>query len=183
MQDTLSLFLSHGTQSRFGKKEFLIRQGERSDKVYFLKKGVIRHYVITPDGHEKTIRLSQENDFFYSSIVSYYNNDPSYIYCQCLTACELLSWDKDQLDALFAQNPALAEFRNQQHILFILEKHRKEIALLTMNAEERFREFCRERMKLFNRIPHHIIASFLDITPETLSRLRRKNLDLDQCQE
>lgn len=180
MQDTLSQLLNHGTLRRFEKKEFLIRQGERSDKVYFVKKGVIRHFVITPDGHEKTIRLTQENDFFYSSIVSYYTNDPSYIYCQCLTTCELLYWEKSRLDALFAENPDLAEFRNQTHLRFILEKHRKEIAMLTLNAEERFREFCREQMKLFNRIPHHIIASFLDITPETLSRLRSKNLDLDQ---
>lgn len=180
MQDIRSLFLSQGTPGRFGKKDFLIRQGEHADKVYFIKKGVVRHYLNTSDGHEKTIRLSQENDFFYSSIVSYYTNEPSYIYCQCLTACELLWWEKSQLEELFGQNEALAEFRNQQHLRFILEKHRKEIGLLTMNAEERFREFCRERMKLFNRIPHHIIASFLDITPETLSRLRSKNLDLDQ---
>ena len=180
MQEELALLLSYGVPVQFGKKDFLIRQGERSVKVYFLKKGVIRHFVVTPDGREKTIRLSRENDLFYSSIVSYYNNEPSYIYCQCLTDCELLSWDRNELEDLFARHRQLADLRNQQHIQFILEKHRKEITLLTKNAAERFREFCRENLELFNRIPHHIIASYLDITPETLSRLRRKNLDPDQ---
>ena len=141
---------------------------------------MVRHYVITPEGQEKTIRLSRENDFFYGSIVSYYNDEPSYIYCQCLTPCEFLYWEKHPVEALFEQYPALAAFRNQQHLNFILEKHRKEISLLTKNAWQRYQEFCRDHLDLFNRIPHHIIASYLDITPETLSRLRRKNLDLDQ---
>ena len=180
MKEAIALLISHAVPRQFEKKEFLIQQGERSERVYLIKNGVVRHYVITPEGLEKTIRLSKENDFFYSSIVSYFNNEPSYIYCQCLTACELLCWERQELEALFTEYPALAAFNNQQHIRFILEKHRKEIALLTKNAEDRLREFCQDRMELFNRIPHHIIASFLDVTPETLSRLRRKILDLDQ---
>ncbi len=181
MQVDFALLLSHGSPVGHKKKEYLIRSGDRSDKVYFVKKGVVRHYVITADGYEKTIRLSLENDLFYGSMVSYFNNEPSYIYCQCLTACEFLFWEKQQLETLFDQHESLAVFRNQQHINFILEKHRKEISLLTKSAEERLREFCSENMALFNRIPHHIIASYLDVTPETLSRLKRKILDLDQC--
>ena len=172
MQDLLALFLNKGTLAECNKKQFLIKQGAICDKVYYVQQGVTRHFVVTPEGHEKTIRISKENDFFYSSIVSYYRNEPSYIYCQCLTDCRLIYWERSRLEALFGEYPDLGEFSNQQHIEFILEKHKKEISLLTRNASERFNEFCLENGKLFNRIPHHIIASYLDVTPETLSRLR-----------
>lgn len=172
MQNALNILLSKGTLKHYKKREHLITQGETSDKVFFIKKGVTRHYVITPEGNEKTIRISKENDFFYSSIVSYYTQEPSYIYCQCLTDCDLFFWNSDTFEPLFLHNTQLAEFKNKQLINFILEKHKKEVSLLIKNAEERFIEFCDESIELFNRIPHHIIASYIDITPETLSRLR-----------
>lgn len=174
MQAELSLLLSKGIPESCKKKEFLIRKGETSDKVYFIREGVTRHFLSTAEGDEKTIRLSTEGDFFYSSIVSFFRAEPSYIYCQCLTYCEFLFWRKNDLERLFASDEKLAEFRNQQHVNFILQKHKKEIALLTKNAEERYSQFCEEKRSLFNRIPHHIIASYLDITPETLSRLRSR---------
>ncbi|WP_242132186.1 Crp/Fnr family transcriptional regulator [Aestuariivivens marinum] len=172
MLEELDLLLSQGNTIRYKKRDFIIRQGETSNKVFFVKKGVTRHYVITPEGKEKTIRISKENDFFYSSIVSYFKNMPSYIYCQCLTNCDLIYWESLKLEALFKTNSKLADFRNTQFVKFILEKHNKEIALLTKSAAERFEEFCKNNLELFNRIPHHIIASYIDITPETLSRLR-----------
>jgi len=172
MQNILALFLSKGTLVDCRRKQFLIEQGAVCDKVYYVQEGVTRHFVITQEGQEKTIRISKENDFFYTSIVSYYRNEPSYIYCQCLTDCRLIFWERNQLEGLFTEYPDLGEFRNQQHINFILEKHKKEISLLTRNATERFNDFCLDNGALFNRIPHHIIASYLDVTPETLSRLR-----------
>jgi len=174
MEEILAFLLSKGTQLRHTKKEFLIRQGERSDKVCFVKNGVVRHYLLTAQGGEKTIRLSRENDFFYTSIVSYFGDEPSYIFCQCLTDCELIHWERSKLNDLFRAYPELERFKNQRLINFILEKHKKEVSLLTKNAEERFKDFCTTRLELFNRIPHHVIASYLDITPETLSRLRSR---------
>jgi CRP-like cAMP-binding protein len=174
MKEALDLLLSKGTFKEYKKKDFLIVEGQVSKKVYFLKHGVVRHYVITHDGNEKTIRLSKENAFFYSSIVSYFTNEQSYIFCQCLTKAELIYWDFDKIEQLFVDYPKLGDFRNKQLMNFILEKHRKEIALLTQSAEKRYIGFFNANMELFNRIPHHIIASYLDIAPETLSRLRAK---------
>ena len=174
MQEELNLLLSEGSLKHYNRKDHLIKEGGVSDKVFYIKNGVTRHYVITPEGNEKTIRISKENDFFYSSIVSYFKQDPSYIYCQCLTDCDLFFWKSSQIESLFVHNTNLGSFKNQLLINFILEKHKKEISLLTKNAEDRYIEFCNDSLQLFNRIPHHIIASYLDITPETLSRLRSK---------
>ena len=135
MAESLQLLLSNGSKQHYPKKHYLIEAGQISKKVFFVKQGVIRHYVITQEGHEKTIRLSKENDFFYSSIVSYFTHEPSYIYCQCLTESELLYWHSDEIEQLFAHNPELGKIRNQQLMNFILEKHKKEISLLTQSAK------------------------------------------------
>jgi len=174
MQEALDLLLSKGTVKHFKKKDYLIEEGQVSKKVFFVKQGVVRHYLVTHEGNEKTIRLSKENDFFYSSIVSYFTNEPSYIFCQCLTKAELFYWNSDEIEQLFVDEPKLGDLRNKLLMNFILEKHKKEIALLTQSAEARYKEFFDANMGLFNRIPHHIIASYLDIAPETLSRLRAK---------
>ena len=174
MQEELNLLFSEGTLKHYKRKDYIIKQGQFSNKVFFVKNGVTRHFVITPEGSEKTIRISKENDFFYSSIVSYFKQDPSYIYCQCLTDCDLIFWESSRIESLFRNNPILDRYKSQLLINFIVEKHKKEVSLLTKNAENRYIEFCNDNLQLFNRIPHHIIASYIDITPETLSRLRKK---------
>lgn len=164
--------LQLGSKISYKKKDYILRQGQFSNKVYFVLNGFVRHFVIDKDGNEKTIRLTTENDFFYSSNVSFYLEEPSYINCQVLENTELIYWTSKQLNELRNSNSGFLEFENKQLINFIIEKHKKEISRLTKTAKDRFVEFNKERESYFNRIPHHIIASYLDMTPETLSRLR-----------
>ena len=174
MDEIINLLFSFGKQVTFPKNEFILKAGSISNKVYYIKEGVVRHFVIDRQGNEKTIRLSKEQNFFYSSIVSFFKQEPSYIYCQALTDAALMYWDNVTMQRLFQENPGLMEFRNQQLINFIIQKHDKEISLLTKDASTRFEEFNQKHAELYNRIPHHIIASFLGISPETLSRLRTR---------
>lgn len=134
----------------------------------------MRHYVLDENGNEKTIRLSKEDDFFYSSVVSYFKNEPSYIICEALTDVDLLVWKKNVIDGLAETDKQIEKFRYQKLTDFIVEKHNKELSLISHSAERRFKDFLEENETLFNRIPHYIIASYLNITPEMLSRLRKK---------
>ena len=168
IEDLLQL----GSKISYKKKGYILRQGQLSKNVYFVINGFVRHFVIDKDGNEKTIRLTTENGFFYSSNVSFYLGEPSYINCQVLEKADLIYWTSEQLNRLRDSNSSFLEFENKQLINFIIEKHKKEISRLTKTAKDRFVEFNKERESYFNRIPHHIIASYLDMTPETLSRLR-----------
>lgn len=168
----LDEFLKTGKPVSFNKGDYILRQGEVSNKAYFVIKGFVRHFVINPDGNEKTIRLTPENAFFYSSNISYYLGEQSYINCQAIEPCECLYWEKQELDKLKEVNLEFIKFESEKLIEFIIEKHLKEISRLTKTARERLEEFNEKNISWFNRIPHHIIASYLDMTPETLSRLR-----------
>jgi len=172
MQDPLQLMISTGKSRSFSKYEFLINSGEVSKNIYYIKEGVIRHFVNDSEGNEKTIRISKENDFFYSSIVSYFREEPTYINCQAMTNTYVIFWEKEQIEALMESNEMLRSYQYKQLVNFIIEKHNKELSLLTKTSIERLMEFNESNISLFNRIPHHVIASYLNMTPETLSRLR-----------
>ena len=174
MNFSLENFLKTGHRIDYKKNEFLLSQGEISQRAYYVIEGVVRHYVVDFFGNEKTIRITQENNFFYSSNVSFWKKNPSYINCQALLNTKLLYWTKDELDSLSKTHPDFVTFENEQLKNFIIEKHKKEISIISKNAENRLIEFNEKNISLFNRIPHHIIASYLDMTPETLSRLRAK---------
>ncbi|WP_455169421.1 Crp/Fnr family transcriptional regulator [Aegicerativicinus sediminis] len=174
MAFSIEFFFQSGCPIEYSKNEYILRQGEISDKVFFVQEGVVRHFVIDLDGNEKTIRISKENDFFYSSNISYWTGESSYINCQVLLPSKLLFWTKETLENLSKTHPGFIAFECGKLKSFAIEKHKKEISRLTKNATDRLKEFNSTHISLFNRIPHHIIASYLDMTPETLSRERAK---------
>lgn len=174
MNNIFKILINNGKEISLKKRTFILEAGQISTKVYFIKKGVVRHYIIDSNGNKKTIKISKENDFFYCSIISFFTDEATYIYCQTLTEVELVFWDREKLDILSRKYPEINTFRNQKLIDFIVQKHKKELSLLANGARERIEEFNVDHKELFNRIPHHIIASYLNISPETLSRLRKK---------
>ena len=174
MKFPLDKFLELGHPIDYEKNAHILNQGHVSRRVFFVIEGVVRHYVLDFSGVERTIRISKENDFFYTSNVSFWTGEPSYINCQALSECKLIYWTKQELEHLSVTQPAFIEFESTKLKDFIIEKHNKEISRITKNTEDRLLEFNETNINLFNRIPHHIIASYLDMTPENLSRVRGK---------
>ncbi|HOY14918.1 MAG TPA: cyclic nucleotide-binding protein, partial [Saprospiraceae bacterium] len=95
---------------------------------------------------------------------------------QALSDCELYSIDRNDLNRLgdFIPNWAALEKTFISKCFLMLED--RVFSFLSMTAEERYQQFLVKRMHLFNEVPHQYIASMLGMTPETLSRLRNKNL-------
>ncbi|MFI0430850.1 Crp/Fnr family transcriptional regulator [Mariniflexile sp. HMF6888] len=174
MAFSLENFLELGREVEYSKNDYILKQGDTSNRAFYVIEGIVRHFVTDIHGCEKTIRISKENDFFYSSNISFWTGEPSYINCQVLLNTKLLYWTKRQLDDLSISQPEFIAFESYKLKNFIIEKHKKEISSLTKNATQRLQEFNKKNIHLFNRIPHHIIASYLDMTPETLSRVRAK---------
>ena len=125
MAKLLEVLIAQGEEVNFSANHFILRSGNVSDEVYFLKEGVVRHFVVDRFEKEKTIRISTENSFFYTSIISYYTGEPTYINCETLTECKLVKWHKNHLEKLFAESRELNLFRYQQLTKFIIEKHSK----------------------------------------------------------
>ncbi|AUD01232.1 Crp/Fnr family transcriptional regulator [Spirosoma pollinicola] len=157
------------------RKHWLLQPGQRSDRIYFIEKGVVRGYYIKMggqgDGKEVTSWFMRENDFIIS-IVSFYSRQPAQEYIELLEDCILWSITYDQLQQLYRDFPefnAIGRLLTEKY--YVLSEGRTQ-NLRMQAAPERYQQLVTDFPAIFQRVPLKYIASHLGISPETLSRLR-----------
>jgi CRP-like cAMP-binding protein len=150
----------------------LVEEGKIARELYFILEGLVRLYY-TKDGEEITGFLFKEQ-LFASSYDSFLRQVPSIQTLETIEPCNLLVISKERLDNLYQELPKMQvlgrkvaeqRFINAQLLLssFILD-----------SPEERYRKFEESHKDLLLRVPQHMIASFLGITPVSLSRIRKR---------
>lgn len=149
------------------KGEFVLEQGRVSQAGYFVNKGSFRHYRDLDGFTELTINLFIENDWVLDH-TSFTSQNPSLNNIQAHEDCELLELSMQSMHELIAMTPSF--FRLGK----ILEVPRNEEKLQLKTPEERYIDLMNEKPELIQRFPLKHIASYLAMTPETLSRVRAK---------
>lgn len=166
------LFENAFTFRQIPKKFKLVSKGEISSELYFINKGLIRLYY-TKSTEEITGFIFKEN-LFASSYDSFLRRAPGIQTLESLEECDLLVITYDKLEELYQTLPkvnilirkiAEQRFINTQQVLssFLLE-----------SPEERYKRFEQQHKDLLQRVPQNIIASYLGITPVSLSRIRKR---------
>lgn len=155
------------------KNELLYRAGEIVRQVYFVEKGCLRQYYINNNGEERTIYFKTENGWC-SELVSFLDNKPTELCVQALEDCTLQAINqKNWVYAITQfQTFTLGFIRAQQDTNYMLKKRLAETTVET--PEEKNLRFVQEEPELLQRIPLYQIAAYLAMTPETLSRIRKK---------
>jgi CRP-like cAMP-binding protein len=154
------------------RRFILVKTGDIADEVYFVNKGVLRLYY-EKDGEEITAFVYSEN-LFASSYESFLSQTKSNQCIDALEDCDLLVLSYQGMQKLYKEVPrfniitriiAEQRFINAQRILssFILD-----------SPEERYLKFTEQFPSLIQRVPQHIIASYLGVTPVSLSRIRKR---------
>ncbi|MCU0433022.1 MAG: Crp/Fnr family transcriptional regulator [Bacteroidia bacterium] len=156
------------------KGDYYLKAGHRSDRLGFVQSGILREF-LDADNKEITKWISTKG-YFAVDLHSFLFEQPARWHIQALTDCEL--WVISGHDYKRIQQ-VIPEWQRLE-TLFIgkcfaaLED--RIVSHLALSAEERFQLLHSQRPELFNLVPLHYIASMLGITPETLSRLRRKQV-------
>ncbi|ASW73656.1 Crp/Fnr family transcriptional regulator [Chryseobacterium piperi] len=172
----------HYEVKKIPKNQFLLQYGEICRYVFFVEKGLMRMYSIDKNGKEHIIQFAPEN-WLISDRTSIYFNEQSVYYIEAVEDSEILFLHPDFFNKLVAQFPDSAERRD-----ILLQKHVRSLqdrinSLLGETAEERYLKFIKMYPDLLLRVPQWMIASYLGITPESLSRVRkelaRKNFVVD----
>jgi len=159
------------SKKEYKKGEYLIEQGKRADKVFFIEKGLVRMYFINESGNEiNTYFASDEN--FITSFSSFINQHSSVEFIKAEKETSVYSLNYLDFET---NNDFMVKFRTlfvEQNLVCV--KNRLDL-LQTSNAKEKYEHFIRNTNKeIINGIPLYHIASYLGITAESLSRIRKK---------
>jgi len=153
-----------------GKREVLLRVGEQEEYLNLVMKGVVRKYF--NKGREEVItQLAKEGDLV-SSSVSFFSCQPSQYAIEALEPTVLLSLSRQKLEELYELNPELERLGRLLITDLYLTKEKWEQDHIRFDIRERFVNFVHNNAELIQRVPQKYIASYLNIKPETFSRLK-----------
>lgn len=156
----------------YNKNEIIFTEGNVSDEIYFVTKGCVRLFY-SVDGTDKTAFFYTEGQFICAG-ESYTFNIPASENYQAVEQTELFVFTKSKIDVLLKEIPKfeiIARIATENELITC----QKVIAsFVTKSAEERYIDLLNTQGELFHRVPQQFIASFLGVSPETLSRIKTR---------
>ncbi len=169
----VDIFQSYLKPKKLEKREFLLKAGQFCKSRYFITKGCVRLFYIDNKGNEQIIHFGIDNWWIadYESII---NNKPSKLYIQAIENTEILELPQVSFDEL-CQNVAQTErlFRKIMEKTYIATQKRIEY-IYSLKGEEQFRLFISANPEFAQRVPQYMIASYLGMSPEFVSKIRSK---------
>jgi CRP/FNR family transcriptional regulator, anaerobic regulatory protein len=167
------LLISILKEKSFKKGEIVLEAGEVCNEAYFITKGLMRSFHQIPDGNQKTYIISCEHNLF-TEHCSFMTQKPSLDSMEALEDTDVLYFTYDDLMEVYKKSHELESVgRKISDYNFALAKNRLR-SLMNDDAPKRYLKFLKTYQNLLSRIPQHIVASYLGITPQSLSRLKRE---------
>lgn len=172
--DELSKIEEVAIPKKIRKHQYLLQEGDISYYIGFVVKGCFRLYSVGKNGEEYIMRFAIENwwisdfDSFQSGLPSKYNID-------ALEDGELLMIKKEKWDALIETIPNFKKLINKLTAKNYEVHQNRILSNISQTAMEKYENFIRSYPAIYDRIPLHMIASFLGLSRETLSRVRQQN--------
>lgn len=154
--------------------EFLVRAGQTATTFGLVLQGLLRKFYTTPKGKELTRGFALAGDLVgaYASLLT---ASPSLLSIQAMEDCRLLTLDFSVMSQLYQRHVAWNTLGRRVAEELFLEREDREFTLLTLSAAERYQRLRRARPDILERVPQYEIASYLGITPVSLSRIRARS--------
>ena len=172
-EEQLALLRTLFQEKTLQKGSFLWRSGEVAQYGAFVAQGCLRSYLIDAKGKEHILQFAPE-DWWLSDTESLINNLPSAYFADAIEDSVVLLADLAAFQQLDSHLPAFAQLYRQGLQKRTEANNRRIAAALSSTAEERYLDFITTYRTIAQRVPQHMLASYLGVTPETLSRVRRK---------
>lgn len=171
-EDNLLRLVPLLTREVINKNGFLLREGDNCRYEFFVESGLLRSYTIDQEGKHHIIRFSSENSFI-SDRSDVYLNEPSMSFIEAIEDSYVIKLD-------YKYNQFIKDISaNREYNEIILNRYIKKLegrvnGLLAAKAKDRYLQFISNYSKISLRVPQWMIASYLGITRETLSRVRKE---------
>lgn len=165
------VLMSSVKKNTFEAKSILQREGKVSDKIFIVEEGIVRSYYVK-DGKEITYAIATKNDFI-GSMSSFFMQSPSNKIVETVVDSVLWEIDYKMLQELFEMNPELGRVGRLFANYGIAEMEKRFDSMIFYTAKERYEILLKIRPDVIQKVPLGIIASYLGVTQETLSRIRK----------
>jgi CRP-like cAMP-binding protein len=159
--------------SKLRKRQYLLQEGNQSRFFAFIVKGAMRQYTVDDKGNEHFVRLGVEG-WWMGDRESWVMLSPSLYNVDAWEDTEMLLVNRDNTLRLIKQIPAFCEMIHQLDERNNIANQRRLTSSISATAEKRYTDFITCYPELLERFPQHIIASYLGITKDTLSRVKRQ---------
>lgn len=164
-------FASRLRHFNLGKGEFFFEQGEFPTEIGFVLSGLLYNYYTSANGvkHVKKFSAASAPVASYSSMIA---GQPTFYSCEALEETQMVTIKFSVLQELYKRHACWANLGRIIAEKLYLEKEFREREFLTHDAKTRYETFKKQRPELLERVPQYLIASYLGITPVSLSRLK-----------
>jgi CRP-like cAMP-binding protein len=154
----------------FDKKQLLVKAGEVEEYLNFTVKGLTRMYFYK-NKTEVITNIAKEGEII-SSSSSFLSSSPSNYYVETLEPSTFLSISRQQLEQAYKESPSIERLGRLMTTHFVLQKEEWELECMRLDTKERFLRFVGNNPELLLRVPQKYLASYLNMKPETFSRLK-----------
>lgn len=161
---------------QFPKNEIIIKAGRISTEQFFVISGCLRTYMYNiSSNREHTLQFAAEN-WWASDYTSYYTGTPAIMNVECIEESTLFAISRSDENLLYKEVPVLEHYLRIKLENAFVAFQRRILAVLNQTAEERYKQFLTQFPDIEQRVRNYQIASYLGITPESLSRIRKQRM-------
>ena len=167
------IFRQHVIVKKLRKRQYLLQDGEICKSVAFVGSGMLRSYLIDEKSNEHIIQFAPE-DWFISDLYSFITEDYSTLNIDAVENSELVLISKTAHVYLEKAVPEFFKFNYMQYRGAYISLQKRLTDMFTLSTEDKYTKLLKIYPDIMQRVPQHMIASYLGLTPETLSRVRKK---------
>jgi CRP-like cAMP-binding protein len=173
--EDLKLMRSLAIVKKVRRKELLLQEGEVCRYKIFVAKGLLKSYFLKHDGTEHIMRFAPENSWT-TDHESFKNHTPSKGNIEALEQTEVVLWTRESLVELYASIPAFKSYIERLIDNSLKASQERILGILSYTSEEKYEDFIASFPDVFRRVPLHMVASYLGVSRETLSRIRQTRI-------
>ena len=167
------LLISYFQREYVPRKYFYLKAGQVTTHTAYINSGSARIFTVDENGGEHILFFAFEQ-WMIGDLESYHTQQPGKWYIQAMEDCELLLISKTDMSKLELQIPKLKEWHSAKQTKSHFATLNRLAEVKTLTPEERYLNLLKKYPHIFQRIPLQFIASYLDIEPPSLSRLRKR---------
>jgi CRP-like cAMP-binding protein len=167
--EEFEIIQSNFTVKRLKKHQFLLQEGDPVKNDHLVVKGLLKAYHLVEGGKEHILQFAME-DWWITDYQAYLNEGRATLFIECLEDCELLCLSLRNREKICADQHAMEHFFRKKVNAGYVALQKRILSMLRSNGRDRYEQLLKDYPTLLQRIPKTLIAAYLGISRETLSR-------------